>query len=42
VALIAVRQGRQRRDAVAAGEEQTGRFTAGRIYPSRRYTWPVA
>jgi hypothetical protein len=26
---IAVRQGRQRRDAVAAGDEQLGRYTAG-------------
>jgi hypothetical protein len=28
--LIAVRQGRQRRDAAAAGEEQLGRCTAGK------------
>jgi hypothetical protein len=37
--LIAVRLGRQRRDAAAAGEEQLGRCTAGRLYPSRRCTW---
>jgi hypothetical protein len=34
--LSAVRQGRQRRDAVAAGGEQLGRSTAERIYPSQR------
>jgi hypothetical protein len=29
--LIAVRQGRQRRDAAAAGEEQIGRCAEGRL-----------
>jgi hypothetical protein len=35
--LIAVRQGRLRLGAVAAREEQLGRCTAWRLYPSRRY-----
>jgi hypothetical protein len=41
VALITVRQGRQRRAAVAAGEEQLAGCAAGRLYPSRRCTWPT-
>jgi hypothetical protein len=36
---IAVRQGWQRSTAVAAGEEQLGRCTARRLYPSRRSTF---
>jgi hypothetical protein len=36
---IAVLQGRQRRDAVAAEETQLGRCTARRLYPSRRCTF---
>jgi hypothetical protein len=37
--LSAVRQGRQRRDAVAAGEDKLGRSTEGRLYPSVRCTF---
>jgi hypothetical protein len=37
--LIAFRQGRQPRDAAAAGEEQLGKFSAWRLYLSRRYTF---
>jgi len=38
--LIAVRQGRQRRDDAEAEEEQLGRFAAGqKIY--YRLVWPV-
>jgi hypothetical protein len=40
--LIVVRQGWQRRDAVTAGEQQLGMCAAGRLYPSRRCTWPIA
>jgi hypothetical protein len=36
---IAVRQGRHRRDAAAAVEEQLGRCAAGRLHPSPRYTF---
>jgi hypothetical protein len=36
---IAVRQGQQRREAAAAGEEKLGRCSAGRLYPSRRCTF---
>jgi hypothetical protein len=35
--LIAVRQGRQRRDAAAAGEKQICRCAAGWLYPSQRF-----
>ena len=37
--LIVVCQGRQRRDASAGGEEQLGRCSAIRLYPSWRYTF---
>jgi hypothetical protein len=37
--LIAVCQGRQRRDAGAAGEEQLGRCKAGWLYPPKRFTF---
>jgi hypothetical protein len=37
--LIAVRQGRQRRDAVAAGDEQLGRCAAGQPHLSRQFTF---
>jgi hypothetical protein len=40
--LIAVRLGRQHRDAAAAEKEQPGRFTVRRLCPSRRCTWPIA
>jgi hypothetical protein len=42
VALVAVRKGRQRRDAAAAGEEQLGRCAVGRLYTLRRFAWPIA
>ena len=35
-------QGRQRRGFAAAREEQLGRHATGRLYLSRRCTWPVA
>jgi hypothetical protein len=38
-ALTAARQGRQRRDAAATGEEQLGRCSAWRLYLSWRCTF---
>jgi hypothetical protein len=40
LALFAVRQSQERRDAAAA--EQLGRCAAGRFYPSHRYTFDEA